>query len=147
MSPSSSGVGVGTPAVSPRAARLEEICMGAKIDAADTSSTGLDSNLAAALACLLGFLSGILFLVIEKESQFVRFHTLQSTMVFLVIFVATVVTNTLWAIPFIGWLMSILLNMLLVPLTLILWLVLMFKAYSGERFKLPILGDLAEQQS
>lgn len=43
--------------------------------------------------------------------------------------------------------MSILLNMLLVPLTLILWLVLMFKAYSGERFKLPILGDLAEQQS
>jgi uncharacterized membrane protein len=142
-------VGVGTPAVSPRAARLEEICMGAKIDAADTSSTGLDSNLAAALACLLGFLSGILFLVIElvieKDSQFVRFHALQSTMVFLVIFVATVVTNTLWAIPFIGWLMSILLNMLLVPLTLILWLVLMFKAYSGERFKLPILGDLAEQ--
>ncbi len=121
--------------------------MGTKIDAADTSSTGLDSNLAAALAYLLGFLSGILFLVIEKDSQFVRFHALQSTMVFLVIFVATVLTNTLWAIPLIGWLMSILLNMLLVPLTLILWLFLMFKAYSGERFKLPILGDLAEQQS
>ena len=121
--------------------------MGTKIDAPDTSSTGLDSNLAAALAYLLGFLSGILFLAIEKDSRFVRFHALQSTMVFLVTFVATVLTNTLWAIPLIGWLISILLNMLLVPLTLILWLFLMFKAYSGERFKLPILGDLAEQQS
>ena len=107
----------------------------------------MNSNLAAALAYLLGFLSGILFLVIEKESQFVRFHALQSTTVFLVIFVATVLTNTLWAIPLIGWLISILLNMLLVPLTLIFWLFLMFKAYSGERVKLPSLGDLAEQQS
>ena len=114
--------------------------MGAKINAADTLSTGLDSNLAAALAYLPGFLSGILFLVIEKDSQFVRFHALQSTMVFLAIFVSTVLTNTLWAIPLIGWLISILLNMLLVPLTLILWLFLMFKAYSGERFKLPTLG-------
>ena len=111
------------------------------------SSTGLDPNLAAALAYLLGFLTGILFLVIEKDSKFVRFHALQSTMVFLVIFVVTVFTNILWVIPLIGWLISLLLNILLVPVTLILWLFLMFKAYSGEKFKLPVLGDLAEQKS
>ena len=57
--------------------------MNAELSGLDKSSTGLDPNLAAALAYLLGFLTGILFLVIEKDSKFVRFHALQSTMVFL----------------------------------------------------------------
>lgn len=120
--------------------------MGTKINAADTPNR-VGFQLGRRTRLSAGLLSGILFLVIEKDSQFVRFHALQSTMVFLTIFVATVLTSTLWAIPLIGWLISTLLNMLLVSLTLILWLFLMFKAYSGERFKLPILGDLAEQQS
>jgi len=45
-------------------------------------------------------------------------------------------------VPILGWLMSF----LLLPVTLVLWLVLMFKAYQGERFKLPYIGDFAEQQ-
>ena len=121
--------------------------MTAELSGPHKSSTGLDANLTAALAYLLGFLTGILFLVIEKDSRFVRFHALQSTMLFLVIFVATILTNILWAIPLVGWLISILLNILLVSVTLILWLFLMFKAYKGEKFKLPVLGDLAEEKS
>ena len=104
------------------------------------STTGLDENLAAMLCYLLGFITGIVFLVVEKNSAFVRFHAMQSTIAFGGIWIVSIV---LWQVPIIGWLI----NLLLMPVIFILWLVLMFKAYSGERFKLPILGDLAEQQS
>ena len=105
----------------------------------EKSSTGLDANVAAALTYLLGFLTGILFLVLEKDSQFVRYHAMQSVMTFVAVFVFSVVLNF---VPILGFLLSL----LLAPLTLILWLVLMFKAFQGERFKLPWVGDMAEQQ-
>jgi uncharacterized membrane protein len=106
----------------------------------EKSSTGLDVNLASLLTYLLGFVTGIVFLVVEKDSKLVRFHAMQSTMVFLGIFVLNIV---LGIVPVLGWLASI---FLVFPLTLILWLLLMFKAYQGEKFKLPFVGDLAEQQ-
>lgn len=105
----------------------------------DRSSTGLDANIAGALAYLFGFLSGIAFLVLEKDSTFVKFHAVQSTIVSIGWIVGQVV---LAAIPFFGWL-------LLVPwwaLGVVLWVFLMFKAFQGERYKLPYVGDLAEQQ-
>ncbi len=106
----------------------------------EKSSTGLDVNLAAALTYLLGFVTGIVFLVIEKESKFVRFHAMQSTLTFIVIFV---LMNVFMFFPFLGWAMSTMLWLV----GLILWLVLMFKAFQGEKFKLPIVGDLAEQKA
>jgi uncharacterized membrane protein len=106
----------------------------------EKSSTGLDVNLAAALTYLLGFITGIVFLVIEKESRFVRFHAMQSTIVFVFLFVLSVVLDI---IPFIGWA----LNLLILLLGLVLWIVLMLKAYQGEKFKLPVAGDMAEQKS
>jgi len=105
----------------------------------EKSSTGIDVNLAALLSYLLGFLSGVVFLVLEKDSHYVRFHAMQSTIVFGGLFLANIVLSM---IPFVGWLMSF----LLMPVTFVLWLVLMFKAYQGERFKLPYIGDMAEQQ-
>ena len=105
----------------------------------EKSSTGLEANLAAALAYLLGPITGILFLVLEKESKFVRFHAMQSTITFIVLFVVSLI---LGMIPILGWL-------LLIPLqfaVLILWLFLMFKAFKGEKFKLPTVGDMAERQ-
>lgn len=107
---------------------------------ADKSSTGLDVNLAAALTYLLGFITGIVFLVIEKDSKFVRFHAMQSTLTFLAIFV---LMNVLFYFPFLGWMLSSLLWIA----GLILWLILMFKAFQGEKFKLPVVGDLAEQKA
>lgn len=105
----------------------------------EKSSTGLDANLAGALTYVLGPITGILFLVLEKESKFVRFHAMQSTITFVALFVVSLV---LGMIPILGWL-------LLLPYqlaVLILWIVLMFKAFKGEKFKLPTVGDLAEKQ-
>jgi uncharacterized membrane protein len=108
--------------------------------ASPKSSTGLDENLAAALTYLLGFITGIVFLVIEKDSKFVRFHAMQSTITFVGLWVLSLVV---WMVPIVGWLVGL----LLMPVTLILWIVLMFKAYQNERFKLPIVGDMAEQKA
>jgi uncharacterized membrane protein len=105
----------------------------------DKSSTGLAPNLAGALAYLLGPLTGILFLVIEKESRFVRFHAMQSTIVFGALFVLQVVLQIL---PILG---SLLVVLVVFPLSVLLWAFLMFKAFSGEMFKLPTIGDIAER--
>jgi len=105
----------------------------------DKSSTGLAPNLAGALAYLLGPLTGILFLVVEKESRFVRFHAMQSTIVFGALFVLQVVLQIL---PILG---SLLVVLVVFPLSVLLWAFLMFKAFSGEMFKLPTIGDIAER--
>lgn len=107
--------------------------------ASERSSTGLDANIAGLLTYLLGFITGIIFLAIEKDSQFVRFHAMQSTIVSIALFVINV---GLGFIPLLGWLISL----LIAPIAFLLWLFLMFKAFQGERFKLPVIGDIAEQQ-
>jgi uncharacterized membrane protein len=93
---------------------------------------------AGALAYGLGWVSGLAFLLTERENRFVRFHAMQSTIVF----------GVLWfvglSIPLIGWLISFL---LIPPVSAALWLWLMFKAYQGDRFKLPFAGDIAEARS
>jgi len=99
----------------------------------EQSSTGLEENVAAFFCYLLGFVTGIVFLVVEKKSSFVKFHAKQSTITFLGLFVIIVVVG--W-IPVLGTLVWI--------FTLILWLVLMIKALQGKRYFLPIVGKLAE---
>ena len=111
------------------------------IDSApDRSSTGLDSNLAAALAYLLGFVTGVVLLIVEKENQYVRFHAMQSTVLFVAVLVITVALN---AIPLLG---ALLYAFIVFPAVVILWLVMMYKAYNGQRFKLPVVGEFAEKQ-
>jgi uncharacterized membrane protein len=100
----------------------------------------LDENIAGALCYLLGFITGIVFYLIEKENKFVRFHAMQSILVFLPVWI---IVWLLGWIPVLGWIVSGLLFLL----SLILWLVLMIKAYQGEKFKLPIVGDMAEKNS
>jgi uncharacterized membrane protein len=114
------------------------------VPSVEKSTTGLDVNVAGALAYLLWFISGIALFVIEKDSKFVRFHALQSSIVFGVLFLVPAV---LAQIPFLGWVMALLLWPICTIVTLILWLVLMFKAYQGEKFKLPIVGDIAERHA
>ena len=104
------------------------------------SSTGLDSKLASALCYLLGFVTGILFVLIEKQDRDVRFHAYQSTATFLGIFVVSVAASML---PLVGWIISVVLPFV----SLILWILLMVKAFQGVRYKLPIVGDWAEEAS
>ena len=106
----------------------------------EASSTGLEPNLAGLLCYLLGLITGIVFLIIEKENRFVRFHAFQSLAVFGALFVLSLIAGF---IPVIGTLVSI----LLAPVGLILWILLMVKAYQGERYKIPLAGDWAEEQS
>jgi uncharacterized membrane protein len=103
------------------------------------SSTGLDENVAGFFCYILGFITGIVFLVVEKKSSFVRFHAMQSTITFLGLFVISMI---LGVIP--------ILHLLVYPiwiLSLILWLVLMVKALRGERYLLPIVGKMAEEKT
>jgi len=99
----------------------------------EQSSTGLEENVAGFLCYLLGFVTGIVFLVVEKKSSFVKFHAKQSTITFLGLFVIILVIG--W-IPVLGTLVWI--------FTLILWLILMIKALQGKRYSLPIVGKMAE---
>ncbi|MDL5501671.1 MAG: DUF4870 domain-containing protein [Candidatus Methanoperedens sp.] len=100
---------------------------------------GIDENIEGLLCYVLGFITGILFLILEKDNKFVRFHAMQSIATFLIIFVISIIIGM---IPIIGWVLSPLIGLV----GLILWLLLMFKAYKGEKYKLPIAGDFAEQQ-
>jgi uncharacterized membrane protein len=108
------------------------------VEEKQTSSTGLDENVAGFLCYLFGFITGIVFLAVEKKSRFVKFHAMQSTITFLSLFVITIIIG--W-IPIIG--------LLVYPiwiLSLILWLILMIKALRGERYSLPIVGKMAEEK-
>jgi uncharacterized membrane protein len=103
----------------------------------EKTSTGLDANLAAALSYLVGFVTGAIFLVWEKENRFVRFHAMQSTLLFAGIVLLDIL---LQIVPLLGALVVV---FFVIPVSAILWLLLMFKAYQGEEFKLPLVGQIA----
>ncbi len=103
------------------------------------TSMGLDKSVAGLLCYIVGWITGIVFLVLEKENKFVRFHALQFLLTFLPL---SVLAWLLGWIPFIGWALAALVWILV----LILWLILMFKAYRGEEYKLPLVGDIAEKE-
>jgi|SRR3989344_3154671 len=102
-----------------------------------------NEKLMGALSYLLGPVTGIIFLVMEKKNAYVRFHAMQSTILFGAIFLISI---ALGLIPVLGWIVALILSPLLTLVSFILWLVLMWKAYNGEKYKLPYIGDLAEKQ-
>ena len=103
------------------------------------TSMGMEPNVAGLLCYVLGWVTGLIFFLMEKENKFVRFHAMQSIVVFGAF---SVVTYILSFIPFIGWIISGLLGVL----AFVLWIILMIKAYQGERYKLPWAGNFAERQ-
>ncbi len=112
------------------------------MDNVKKTSLGMDENIEAALSYFLGFITGILFFVLEKENKFVRFHAMQSIAVFVALFVINMFLGIILAITIVG----LMLFPLIYLLEFILWIVLMYKAYNGEKFKLPVVGDFAEKQ-
>jgi uncharacterized membrane protein len=108
------------------------------------TSTGLEPNVAGLLCYLLGWITGLIFFLVEKENEFVRFHAKQSIVVFGAFSVISILLFILGLIPYIG-LLFFVLNVLVGILSLVLWVMLMIKAYHGERYKLPWAGDFAEK--
>ena len=104
------------------------------------SSTGLSANTAGLLCYVLTWVTGIIFVVLEKKSTFVKFHAWQSIMTFGVLSVASLIL--VW-IPFVGWILGPLIGIL----SFILWIVLMIQAGTGKMWKVPGAGDWAEKQA
>jgi uncharacterized membrane protein len=120
---------------------------------AGASSTGMTSNVAGALSYLAGFVTGIIFLVIEpfNKDPFVRFHAFQSIFFNIAIVVIVIVWSILTAIMgsilgLLGTLFS-LLGLLIWLGFVACWLFLMYKAYKNERYMLPVIGELASKQA
>src|SRR5690625_5656728 len=95
------------------------------------TSSGLEQNIAGFLCYLGGFITGVIFLFIEKENRFVRFHAIQSILVTVALLILSLL---LTIIPVIGWIISL----LLIPVYFILWIYMMFKAYKNTWFKFQI---------
>lgn len=121
------------------------------------SSTGMDPKLAALLCYLLGVIGGVIFIIIEKENKYVRFHAAQSivfNIAAIVIGIAIgVIAGIVSALPGIGFLGAII--FLILPLywlgIFVLAIVLLIKAWTGydagETFKLPVIGGIAENMA
>lgn len=119
-----------------------------------TTSGGLTSNVAGALAYLFGFVTGIVFLVIEpfKNDKFVRFHAFQSIIFNVAVIVLWIVFAILSAI--LSYITAGIAGLILFPISMLLWLAmmafwvfLMYKAYNNERFMIPIVGAIAAKQA
>jgi len=116
--------------------------------AVPASQSGLSENVAALLSYVLGWLTGLIFFLIDKR-PFVHFHAAQSLVTFGGLHIILMVLGLSFGVGFWygGWTQmsfSVLLIAALKFLSFVLWIVCMVKAYQGTRFKLPIAGDIAE---
>jgi uncharacterized membrane protein len=102
------------------------------------SSTGLEDNVAGLLCYLFGWLTGLLFLLIERDSEFVRFHARQSVALFGLLTVLTILAPVL---PLIGALLS----SLVAAAGFVAWIVMMVFAGQGKRVAVPVVIDLADR--
>ena len=104
------------------------------------SSTGMSPNTAGLLCYVAVWVTGIVFVLLEKKSTFVKFHAWQSIMTFGVLTVANLI---LMFIPVVGWILSIIIRIIM----LVLWIILMIKAGQGKMWKVPGAGNWAEKQA
>jgi uncharacterized membrane protein len=103
---------------------------------ADKGLTGLPKNTAAALSYVLGPVTGVVFLLLEKD-PYVKFHAMQSIVVFASLFVLQwILVLTIILAP---------LSSLLIIIGFVLWLMLIYKAWKGEEWEVPFLGKYARK--
>jgi uncharacterized membrane protein len=105
----------------------------------------LPSNVAAALAYVLSFATGVVFLILEPNDKDVRFHAFQSILLGAVVFILQVGIWILSFVPPLGFLLGDILQWMVGIALVGLTVFLMIKAYSGERFQLPYLGPRAQR--
>ena len=124
------------------------------------SSMNLEENIASVI-CYVGiWVTGIIFFFMEKENKTVRFHAMQSILTFIPLSILGWILGWIGA-PSVGWgsygyygysynpgIPALLwLSWAIWVITGLLWLILVFKAYKGEKFKLPVIGDIAEKHA
>jgi uncharacterized membrane protein len=119
---------------------------------AKSNSTGLPSNVAAALACI-PLIGGIIFYIVEKHDGFVRFYAMQS-IIFGVAWIllhigCAIVSGLFWHVPGVGWFFGPLWGLIwwLINLALfVLFVVTVVKAFTGVRWEIPYVGPIARKQ-
>jgi len=110
------------------------------------STMQMDPKTAAGLSYILGWITGIIFFLMEKQNRFVRFHAMQSILFFGGLSVLSIVLQVVTGlnIPFISFL-TLCVSGLLGIVGLVGWIVLLINGFQGKYFKLPIIGDYAEK--
>ena len=106
------------------------------------TSSGLTENVAGLLCYLLGWITGLIFFFVESKNSYVRFLAVQSMLKFGIVHILfwLFMPRIFWGGNW-GWFQIV--NLALFAL----WIVLMYKAYTGERYKLPVIGELAQRFS
>ncbi len=110
------------------------------------SSTGLESNIAGLLSYVLGWITGLIFFLLEEKDEYVRYHAMQSIIVFGAVTVVEIVLELFGLIPYVD-VVFLALQGLVGLFAFVLWVVLMVKAYQGVRYKIRWAGELAEKYS
>ena len=109
--------------------------------AENSEGTRSENNLLGVLCYLFGWVTGvIIWFSVGRTNAFLRFHAMQSILFSVALMIIFIVLSFL---PVVGWIISGILGIAV----LILWIMLMVKAYQGQRYKLPIIGDYAENWS
>jgi uncharacterized membrane protein len=127
---------------------------GASSSVPTTSAAPMASNVAGLLAYVLGFITGIIFLVMEpyKNDKFVRFHAFQSvffSVALIVFWIAFSIVSTILNVATLG-ILAVFMGIIGVLISLAFlayWIFLMFKAYNHERYMIPYIGNLAARQA
>jgi uncharacterized membrane protein len=107
------------------------------------SSTGMEENVAGLLCYLAGWITGIIFLVIEKDSKFVKYHAIQS----IVIFGSITIIFIILSIPVIGFIFGVVLYWIVWVAAIVLWIILMVRAYQGKKINMLGAGGIASKHS
>ena len=117
---------------------------------------GLEENIASALCYILGWLTGIIFFLVEKDNKTVRFHAMQAILTFLPLSVLYWILGWIYSMMVFSaggyygavgmWGILSIISLLIALIMLLLWLFLMYKAYKGEKFLVPVVGAIAEGQ-
>ena len=105
----------------------------------ESTALGVTQNVAGLLAYLAMWLTGIVFLLIEKDNKFVRFHAMQSIVIFVPLTIASLVVGF---VPILGGFLGVVIQIA----TVAIWLLMMFQAFQGKWYKFPMAGDYAEKQ-
>ena len=124
------------------------------------TSMNLEENVASALCYVIVWVTGIIFYFLEKDNKTVRFHAIQSILTFIPLSILGWILGWIGA-PSVGWgsygyysysynpgiPALVWASWAIWAITGLLWLILVFKAYKGEKFKLPVIGDIAEKHA
>ena len=108
------------------------------------TSMGMQPNVEAGLSYVFGWITGLIFFLVEKQNRFVRFHAMQSILFFGGITVIDIVLNIIGNFGFLG-VLTFLLSSVVGLIGFVGWIVLLINGFQGKYFKLPVIGDYAEK--